>query len=64
MCVVGWEGTGHGLPLGANPRSKALWHKVITKFKKNLSTLKRNYLSLGGCIMLIKTIMKKFAGLC
>ena len=43
-----------GLPIGVKSRSKSLWDPVIHKFEKKLSSWKRQYLSLGGRITLIK----------
>lgn len=46
-----------GMPLGANPKSKATWKPVIDKFKAKLATWKRRYLSFGGRITLIKSVL-------
>lgn len=46
-----------GLPIEANPRSKALWDPVVEKFEKILSMWKRQCLSLGGRITLIKATL-------
>ena len=43
-----------GLPVGGKVRSKQLWNPVVANFKSKLSMWKRNYLSLGGRITLIK----------
>ena len=43
-----------GLPIGANPRSKSLWDPVVDKCERRLSFWKKQYLSLGGRITLIK----------
>lgn len=45
-----------GLPLGHNnPRALSFWQLVLEKMPKRLGTWKRNYLSLGGRIALIKS---------
>lgn len=43
-----------GFPIRANPKSLSMWDTVIEKFEKNLSSWKRQKLSLGGRITLIK----------
>lgn len=43
-----------GLPIGAKPRSKALWNPVIDNIERKLSSWTRQYLPLGGRITLIK----------
>lgn len=45
-----------GLPLGGNSRSKSFWDPVVEKFERRLSSWKRNYLSIGGRITLIKAM--------
>ena len=44
-------------PIGAKPRSKALWDPVIEKFEKSLSSWKKQYLSMDGRIILIKACL-------
>lgn len=46
-----------GLPIGMKPRSKALWDPLIGKIEKMLSSWKKQYLSLGGRITLIKACL-------
>ena len=43
-----------GLPVGANPKSKAVWNPIIEKFESKLTSWKGQYLSSGGRITLIK----------
>lgn len=43
-----------GLPIGAKARSKAVWDPIMENFERKLSMWKRNYLSLGERITLIK----------
>ena len=44
-----------GLPIGANPRTVSMWDPMVEKFEKKLSSWKRQYLSFGGRITLIKS---------
>ena len=46
-----------GLPLGAKFREKAIWHPIIEKFEKRLSGWKSTYLSRGGRLTLIKSVL-------
>lgn len=46
-----------GLPLGGNPRALSFWQPVLEKMSKRLSSWKRNYISLGGRIELIKSTL-------
>lgn len=48
-----------GLPNGVNPKLKAFWNPMVEKFERKLSWWKRNYLSLGGKIALIKATLSK-----
>ncbi|CAL5392250.1 unnamed protein product [Camellia sinensis] len=45
------------MPLGANPKRVATWEPIIEKVKKRLSSWKRRYLSLGGRITLVKSVL-------
>lgn len=45
------------LPLGGNPRALSFCQPVLEKMTKRLCTWKRNYLSLGGHIALIKSTL-------
>ncbi|KAL7195785.1 hypothetical protein ACSBR1_035923 [Camellia fascicularis] len=46
-----------GMPLGANPKRVSTWEPIIDKVKKRLASWKKRYLSLGGRITLIKSIL-------
>lgn len=46
-----------GLPLGASPRKKSTWKRVIDKFKAKLASWKRKLLSYGGRLTLVKSVL-------
>lgn len=46
-----------GLPIGANPRLKSTWHPVVHKVRQRLSSWSSKHLSLGGRIVLIKSVL-------
>ena len=46
-----------GLPLGASFKSSWVWDAVEERFKKRLTMWKRQYLSKGGRLTLIKSIL-------
>lgn len=46
-----------GIPIGANPRKMENWKPVIDKMRCRLSNWKRRHLSLGGRIVLIKSVL-------
>ena len=46
-----------GLPLGASFKSSWAWDVVEERFKKRLTMWKRQYLSKGGRLTLIKSIL-------
>lgn len=46
-----------GIPIGANPRKFETWRKVIEKVRSRLSVWKRRHLSLGGRIVLVKSVL-------
>ncbi|KAK3231065.1 hypothetical protein Dsin_002946 [Dipteronia sinensis] len=46
-----------GLPLGSWPSSKAMWTPVIERIDKRLAPWKRKFLSKGGRLTLIKTVI-------
>lgn len=46
-----------GLPLGVSPRLKSSWKPVIDKFKQKLSSWKNKFLSFGGRVTLIKSVL-------
>ena len=46
-----------GLPLGASPRMLKSWTPVVEAFKKKLAGWKRKFLSFGGRVTLIKSVL-------
>ena len=46
-----------GLPLGASYRDPSIWNKVIEKMESKLAGWKRMYLSKGGRLTLIKSML-------
>ena len=46
-----------GLPLSAKFKEKAIWDPIIEKFEKKLSGWKSMYLSKGGRLTLIKSVL-------
>lgn len=49
------------LPIEANPKILSMWDPVVEKFEKKLSTWKRQYLSFGGRITLIKSSLSSLS---
>ena len=47
------------LPIGANPRSKAIWDPAVKKLEKKLSSWERQYLSMRSRVILIKSTLSK-----
>lgn len=57
-CKVGSFPTTYlGLPLGARYKALGIWNGVIEKFEKKLASWKMQYLSLGGRITLINSVL-------
>ncbi|GMI72472.1 hypothetical protein HRI_000916500 [Hibiscus trionum] len=57
-CSIGQFPSSYlGLPLGVNRNSPALWAPVINKFEKKLGGWQSNLLSIGGRVILIKSIL-------
>lgn len=48
---------GLPLPLEANPNRKSTWKPVTDRFKAKLASWKRRYVSFGGRIVLIKSVL-------
>lgn len=45
-----------GVPIGANPRRKSVWSKVLEKCRKKLSVWRQKTLSLGGRVTFINLV--------
>ena len=46
-----------GFPLGASPRLKETWKPVAENMKKKLASWKKRFLSFGGRMTLIKSVL-------
>lgn len=46
-----------GLPIGVDARKKCTWQPVLDKIKGRLSSWNSKYLSLGGKIVLLKSVL-------
>jgi hypothetical protein len=46
-----------GLPVGANPRRASTWEPVVDRLRKRLRTWGNRYVSLGGRIVLINSVL-------
>ena len=58
QCSVGnWPIKYLGLPLGGNPTRKTFWEPVVTKVAKRLDRWKRAFLSRGGRLTLIRSVL-------
>ena len=53
-----------GLPLGVNHKSVAAWDGVEERYRKRLSHWKRNYLSKGGRLILIRSTLSSLPIYC
>ena len=57
-CEVGdWPIKYLGLPLGGNPRKIAFWELVVNKVAKRLVSWKKAFLSRGGRLTLIQSVL-------
>ncbi|WMV33012.1 hypothetical protein MTR67_026397 [Solanum verrucosum] len=57
-CNIGsFPSTYLGLPLGAQHKSTEIWTGVIGKFEKRLATWQMQYLSFGGRVTLINSVL-------
>lgn len=54
---VEWPISYLGMPLGHNPRGKSFWDPVISKVEKRLAGWKRGFLSKGGKLVLIQSVL-------
>ena len=46
-----------GMPLGASNKSLSIWNPILEKIERNLAGLKKLYLSKGGRLTLLKSIL-------
>jgi len=46
-----------GIPIGANPRSSAIWDPIIKKCERKLAKCKQKYISFGRRVTLIKSVL-------
>ncbi|GAU48412.1 hypothetical protein TSUD_99270 [Trifolium subterraneum] len=46
-----------GLPIGANPRLSSTWDPVVKTIEKHLSSWKNRFVSLGGSVVLINSVL-------
>ncbi|XP_073059743.1 uncharacterized protein [Primulina eburnea] len=46
-----------GAPLGGDPKSAEFWEPVLSKMSKKLASWKKSFLSRGGRLMLIKSVL-------
>ncbi|CAK8537008.1 unnamed protein product [Lathyrus sativus] len=46
-----------GIPIGSNPRKASTWNPLLLKIKKRLLGWKNRFLSLGGRITLLKSVL-------
>jgi len=46
-----------GMPLGANSKSKNIWNAMVEKCEKKLVNWRSQYLSLGGRLTLINSVL-------
>ena len=46
-----------GLPIGGNARRLAFWESLLNRIKSGLSSWNSKHLSLGGCLVLLKSVL-------
>jgi hypothetical protein len=46
-----------GLPIGGNPKRLVFWDPVLTRLKNRLSGWKSHFLSFGGRLVLLKSVL-------
>jgi hypothetical protein len=57
-CIVGWLPFIYlGLPVGANPRRLSTWNLVLDVIQKRLASWKNKYVSLGGRVVLLNSVL-------
>lgn len=57
-CQVGTLPTKYlGMPLGSKNKAKVIWNGVLDRCDKKLTRWKSQYLSMGGRLLLINTVM-------
>ena len=57
-CIVGsLPSTYLGLPLGTRQNSVSIWEGIEEKFRRRLAAWKRQYISKGGRLMLIRSTL-------
>ncbi|GKV09171.1 hypothetical protein SLEP1_g20713 [Rubroshorea leprosula] len=50
-----------GIPIGGNHRRKAMWQLMVESVRKKLASWKGRYLSMGGCITLINSVLSSLS---
>ncbi|PNY13834.1 cysteine-rich receptor-like protein kinase [Trifolium pratense] len=50
-----------GLPIGGNPRRHSLWIPLLEKIRKRLSGWKSRFLSMGGRLVLLKSVLSSLS---
>jgi mannosylglycoprotein endo-beta-mannosidase len=53
-----------GLPIGGDSRRLSFWDPVLTRISNRLSGWKSRFLSFGGRLVLVKSVLTSFACLC
>uniref|UniRef100_A0A803QNN3 Reverse transcriptase zinc-binding domain-containing protein n=1 Tax=Cannabis sativa TaxID=3483 RepID=A0A803QNN3_CANSA len=57
-CEVGsWPMSYLGMPLGSSPKKKLIWAPVLEKFAKKLDGWKASFLSRGGRLTLVQSVL-------
>jgi len=46
-----------GLPIGGNVRRLSFWEPIINRIKSRLTGWNSKHLSMGGCLVLLKSVM-------
>ncbi|GAU45708.1 hypothetical protein TSUD_86840 [Trifolium subterraneum] len=62
-CTIGYIPFVYlGLPIGANPMLSSTWDPVVKTIEKRLSSWKNKYVSLGGRVVLINSVLASIPG--